>query len=359
MKRFRDKMRVRRWAWLAAAALLLSALVSPSASAQGSIRVGLVVDHGDGTVVSMIVTVSDANPTGYQVLQQSGLELLAQSSGMGVAICSIADTGCPTSNCFCDSPPNNWTYWHLNGDTWVYSPTGAGSYRVADGAVEGWRWGPGDPPPVMTFGEIEAGETSAAHPGDVSAQQAYPGPETPVVLDPGKPFDPYPGPGEPTQTAVPYPGPEEPTATVASATPQVGASATAPRATITLRPTYTLSVAGTPRPLSGTPAAPSGPVTGPTPTSPSPAVPLEGPLSTAAAAGEPSQTSSPTADRVAILISTAVARDKQAGEGVTGALEVRRRSYAGFAVLALCLLCLVGYVYLLRRQRRMRPPGTP
>lgn len=360
MKRPLDKIRVPRWAWLAGAVLLIGALLARPTLAQGSIRVGLIIDHGDGTVDTMIVDVPGDNPTGYQVLQQSGLDLLAQSSGMGVAVCSIAGTGCPVSSCFCDSPPNNWTYWHLDGDTWVYSPVGAGTYRVSDGAVEAWRWGHGDPPPVLSFTEIQARAASDARTGGVSAQQAYPGPETPVVLDPGQPFDPYPGPEETPPLDEPYPGPENPTALpAASATPIPGASATAPRGTITLRPTYTPFVAGTLTPLSGTPVAIPGTPSEFVPTPSRAILQLEGTLTAEMAPEEPSLTSSPTADRVAILVSTAVARDKLAAESATGDTGAPQRSYAGFFALALTLLCLIGYVYLLRRQRRMRTPDTP
>jgi hypothetical protein len=345
-----DKVRLSVWTWLAGAILLVGVLLSRPAVAQGSTRVGLVIDRGDGTLVSMIVTVSGANPTGYQVLQQSGLEMLVQSSGMGVAVCSIAGAGCPASNCFCDSPPNNWTYWHLDGDTWVYSPVGAGTFRVSDGAIEGWRWGPGDPPPVLTLSDIVAREASILQTGAVSAQQAYPGPETPVELEP---FDPYPGPEETPPPAEPYPGPGDPTPLpVATETPLSGPSATPLRGTITLRPTYTPFVAGTLTPLSSTPVTSIGPTS-----TPSGAVlPPEATVTPAVAPDQLSRT--PTADRVAILISTAVARDKQATANAVETGSAEQRSYAGFVVLAVMLLCLIGYVYLLRRQRRMRGPKT-
>jgi len=64
-----------------------------------------------------------------------------------------------------------------------------------------------------------------------------------------------------------------------------------------------------------------------------------------------------TPDRAAILISTAVALEKTSqaiGEVDTVPSD---RSYIGFAVLALVLLALSGYVYLLRRQRQADASG--
>ena len=340
---------------MAALALLALILASaPEGHAQVSSRVGLVVDLGDGTMITQVVTVAKAAPTGYEILQASGLELVAQQSGMGVAICAIADTGCPASNCFCDSPPNNWTYWYLEGGAWVYSPVGAAGRRAQDGDVEGWRWGSGDPPPVYTFEELENSAAGSASAGGVSALQAYPAPETPVVLDPAAPVDAYPPPEETAPVLLePYPGPGEeetlPTTPTPSPSVLVAQTGTLTPVTTALRPTYT-STSGTPQPQT---EAPTGVTTAPAQT---PAVTV------AASPGLPDPahgiaSATVTPDRAAILISTAVALEKTSqamGEVDTVPSD---RSYIGFAVLALVLLALSGYVYLLRRQRQADASG--
>jgi len=329
---------------LCACAVFLAALYLPfPASAQGSVRVGLVVDPGDGTLITQIVDLSQPDPTGYDVLQQSGLEILAHSSAMGVAICSIAGTGCPASDCFCQSPQNSWTYWHMEDGAWVYSLVGASSYRVEDGAVEGWRWGSGDPPPVLTFSQIAQREA-----GGLSAQQAYPGPETPVALPT---YEPYPGPEDtPAVPLPPYPGPEEPTeATGEDGQPTLALEPATPEPSVTARSTATVSPGLTASLDISTSRATATPRTSLTPGA--------GDLTRQPAVVSTPATATATPDRVAILIATGVAQEKATVEAERASAAVPgQSSYAGFAVLAIVLLLLVGYVYLLRHQRRLRIP---
>jgi hypothetical protein len=126
--------------------------------AQQSNRVGLVVVHGDGSTITRCVEFDESEISGYDILQRSGLEIVAaQDSGMGAAICTIDGEGCPDSDCFCQcqgSTCTYWSYWHLNGSDWVYSPAGASTYKAHNGDVEGWRWGENDPPPVIPFDQI-------------------------------------------------------------------------------------------------------------------------------------------------------------------------------------------------------------
>lgn len=124
--------------------------------AQSSNQVGLVVSYGDGRVLSSCVPISESGATGLDVLQNSGLNLIVDYSPLGAAVCTIGDVGCPAENCFCKSPPDNWNYWRLQGDSWVYSNFGASNVTVNSGAVEGWAWGNGSSaqPPMMSFDQI-------------------------------------------------------------------------------------------------------------------------------------------------------------------------------------------------------------
>ena len=82
--------------------LCVASLNSPEIKAQSPNRVGLVVDKGDGSVVTRCVEFSKAEIGGYDLLMRSGLQVVAsQASGQGVTICEIDGKGCPANNCFC------------------------------------------------------------------------------------------------------------------------------------------------------------------------------------------------------------------------------------------------------------------
>ncbi len=169
-------------------------------NAQASNRVALVVAYGNGLVDTRCVSFSEEEITGYDVLQRADLPLEVSYSSMGAAICKIGNVGCPADDCFCDSPPNFWSYWHLKDGKWAFSQLGASNYRVSNGAVEGWIWGKGlsNPPDLATFDEICKEETPPEQTETPAATATQPKPtKTP----------------KPTRTALPVdePAPEEPT----------------------------------------------------------------------------------------------------------------------------------------------------
>ncbi|HNR96261.1 MAG TPA: hypothetical protein PKH89_04725 [Anaerolineae bacterium] len=136
--------------WLASGFLV-------NAHAQAPNQVGLVVQFGDGSVVTRCVSFAESEISGLDVLLRSGLDVVAAYSSTGAAICSINGEGCPPENCFCQCQGSTcvyWTYWHLGGGSWNYSQLGAGSYRVHGGEVEGYRWWPAEAPPFITFDQI-------------------------------------------------------------------------------------------------------------------------------------------------------------------------------------------------------------
>jgi hypothetical protein len=133
--------------------------------AQSPNQVGLVVGSGDGSMVTRCVEFAEDEISGYDLLMRSGLQVVAtQSGGMGVTICEIDGEGCPADNCFCECTGSTcayWSYWHLVGGEWSYSSVGANGHRVRPGDVDGWRWGKGDPPPVVPFEQICAPPATA------------------------------------------------------------------------------------------------------------------------------------------------------------------------------------------------------
>jgi len=152
--------------WLRVVALLTLALALPTISrAQDtSNRAGLVIRHGDGHVISICVRFDEPTISGAELLNRAGVSYLAQSGGMGTAVCKIDDEGCdyPTEDCFCHCKGGDcayWSYQHLRDGVWSYSQIGAAAYQVQPGAVDGWAWGPGNvqsgaQPPPLSFTQI-------------------------------------------------------------------------------------------------------------------------------------------------------------------------------------------------------------
>ncbi len=138
-----------RYVFILLILLLLGLSSVHPAQADNRAQIGLVIQFGDGTTVHRCI--DGDGLTGYDLLERSGFELVASFSGAGAAICKIGGDGCPANNCFCEHPPNYWSYWHLQNGVWAYSPTGADSRSVPAGSVDGWKWGQGDPPPVIPF----------------------------------------------------------------------------------------------------------------------------------------------------------------------------------------------------------------
>jgi hypothetical protein len=119
---------------------------------------------GDGNLLTRCVEFSEAEISGYDVLERAGFEVVRKAEGLGGLVCSIDGVGCPIDECWCQckgSTCTYWSYWHLAGDQWSYSTLGADAHRVQDGAVEGWNWGQEEPPPLLPFEQICAPPATA------------------------------------------------------------------------------------------------------------------------------------------------------------------------------------------------------
>uniref|UniRef100_A0A7C1JB47 DUF4430 domain-containing protein n=1 Tax=Caldilinea aerophila TaxID=133453 RepID=A0A7C1JB47_9CHLR len=150
---------------LAGCAAAILALLAPLPTvAQVEQRAGLVIVHGDGSVVTQCIAFDAPSLSGAELLVRSGLDLAMEAGAMGAAICRIDGEGCnfPQEACFCQcesTPCRYWSYWRLQEGRWVYSNLGAGNTTVRDGDVEGWRWGVGtvqtaESPPLLAFEDI-------------------------------------------------------------------------------------------------------------------------------------------------------------------------------------------------------------
>ena len=143
--------------------MVASWLMPQTLLAQDNSQVALVVRHGDGQVQSACVEFPESEISGLEVLQRADLDLEIDVQGMGALVCRINQTGCSVDDCWCQCKGGGdcvyWSYWHNVDNEWHYAQVGANEYRVRDGDVEGWSWGPGAvndavQPPDTTFSEI-------------------------------------------------------------------------------------------------------------------------------------------------------------------------------------------------------------
>jgi hypothetical protein len=128
---------------------------------QAESRAGLVVQFPGGDARTYCLALEGESISGLDLLLKTGLEIKVEVFGaMGGQVCKIDATGCdyPGEACACRSyGPGGvyWSYHHLRDGTWRTSITGAGSYTVRPGDVEGWAWSDGAPPAqTYTFEQL-------------------------------------------------------------------------------------------------------------------------------------------------------------------------------------------------------------
>ena len=171
---------------LTAAALSVAALASlapgspliSSCAGAGSSRASLVVEHGDGSVVTRCVSFGTATVTGQALLESSGVAWSGQTYGSyGVAVCALDSEPLHYSTC-----PGQDSYWAIfvsrGGGAWQLSSIGISSLTLGDGDAEGFRYVPstGNPaPPPSPSGVCAAAAPSAT---TVATAPAIPVPAT-------------------------------------------------------------------------------------------------------------------------------------------------------------------------------------
>lgn len=143
------------------AAVAALAPVEPSASASGSICMGIVIDYGTpSSPPSSVVPPATASQSASvapgtsdeQALAEAGDSIAANASGLVCAINGYPADG--VQNCTATSGDDYyfWSYWQGNPatNTWTYANVGPASHTVNNGDtyVEGWRYqnpGPASP----------------------------------------------------------------------------------------------------------------------------------------------------------------------------------------------------------------------
>jgi hypothetical protein len=157
--------------------ILVGVLAAPLHAQQPDLRqAGLLVVHGDGSVVSGCVAFSEESISGAELLRRSGMEVTLDAyGGLGYGVCAIGDEGCPAGqDCFCEcraTPCAYWVYSHRHADgSWAISGVGASAWQVRDGYVDGWVWGDGSTaPPAVDFEQVcPPGAAAPAAPALVS-----------------------------------------------------------------------------------------------------------------------------------------------------------------------------------------------
>jgi len=146
-----------------------SPLISKCAGA-GSGHAALVVEHGDGSIVTRCVSFGTATVTGQALLESSVVAWSGQTfGGYGVAVCALDSEPLHYTTC-----PGQDSYWAIfvsrAGGAWQLSSIGISSLALADGDAEGFRYVPSvgtpAPPPAP------AGVCAAATQSPTAATQS-------------------------------------------------------------------------------------------------------------------------------------------------------------------------------------------
>jgi LPXTG-motif cell wall-anchored protein len=223
------------------ALIATTALIIPVGQAQETQnQAGVVIRYGDGHVATACVRFSEPSISGIELLQRAGISVIAQSGGIGSAVCKISNDGCdyPSEDCFCQCKGGNCAYWayqRLRGDHWAYSPIGASASQVQPGDVDGWAWGAGSvqsgaAPPVIPLDQI-CSENPVALPPTIPPPTSVPAPATapkptfvpvpttiPPTLRPSRTAAISAPPSQPTTTAAISAPPSQPTTTAVIST---------------------------------------------------------------------------------------------------------------------------------------------
>lgn len=139
--------------------MLLLLSITGSAQAQRPNGAGLIIQHGDGTLIYVYVPFEEDSISGEELLASSALAIEVDVfGGLGMAVCSLNGEGCPPDDCFCQSysdPANFWHFYTWTSGGWSENPLGVSTRTLVDGDIDGWSWNAGAHSlPLVTIDEI-------------------------------------------------------------------------------------------------------------------------------------------------------------------------------------------------------------
>ncbi len=149
----------------ALAALAPGSPLASTCAGAGTHHAALVVEHGDGSVVSRCVSFDVAAVTGEQLLNSSAVAWSGQSfGGFGVAVCAVDSEPAHYSIC-----PGKDKYWAVfvsrDGGAWQLASVGISTLTLGDGDAEGFRYVPAVGDPVAPPGPAGVCDAAAASAG--------------------------------------------------------------------------------------------------------------------------------------------------------------------------------------------------
>jgi hypothetical protein len=168
--------------------LTVTLLSTTPVAAEQTNAAGLVIRHGDGTIIYAYVQFDGDSITSEDLLTRSGLEvIITPFGGLGAGVCTIDGEGCPASNCYCKSytsPAYYWHYYTLQNTGWREELSGPSSRTMHDGDIDGWSWTTRDPDlPAVTIEDI-ATRTSNAETASPATPTTTPEPDTTATTYP-------------------------------------------------------------------------------------------------------------------------------------------------------------------------------
>lgn len=301
---------------------LLVLLLPAQTQGQTTNRAGIVVKFSDGRVQTSCVSFQTESISGLDLLQRTGLDVIAQSSGGSAAVCKIGGDGCafPAEPCFCKfgggQQGQYWAYWRLNGSAWQYSAQGASSIRVTNGDVDGWAYGTGN---------VQSGAAPPVTPFDQICPAVQPEPVQP----------------EPEPTAKPAPEPTAQPAPEPTVRPTIAPTA---------RPTIAPTAQPTTKPTA--PIVAQAPTNTPEPSTTTPTI--EQPTATATitptATAQPTSTDQPTPNATATSAATPTSAPTPTPTATPESPGASLGSYAIFGVMLAGLLGAIGVAQWRRRR---------
>ena len=218
-----------------AAALAALASLAPGSpahstcAAAGSHSVALVVEHGDGSVLSRCVAFDSSVATGEQLLNASGISWSGQTfGGFGAAVCAVDGEPARYSSC-----PGKDSYWAVfvarGGGPWQLSSAGISTLTLDGGDAVGFRYVPSSGTPAVPPLPVGVCPTAASPGATATAGAAATARRTATASDVATPV----GSADATPTAAPASPGDSAVVAVAGATASAApatSAGTAPRA---------------------------------------------------------------------------------------------------------------------------------